>query len=125
MLFKYYYLLTPIFFILDMYFGDNLRVELPWEVDYYAYIYMGVCFFLGGFLLKEELHLNIFAIVESSLNMLFLALSVFVPVVYRAADVENNNFDFGVPEIIQFGVVSAVLLYGFYNNPFIKRKSQA
>jgi len=119
-----YYLATPVFILAELVAGMSLRVAIPWGGDYLIYLYMAVCFVLGGLVLKKQMHLNVFALLESSVNLFLLLLSVYLPVVALANNPqEAEAFKFGVVEIIHFGIVGSTLLYVFYNNPLFKENA--
>lgn len=122
--FSKYYLATPLFAALELYSGNSLRVRIPWEGEQYVYIYLAACFAIGGFFLRKPPHLNLFAIFESSINLMLLVLSVYVPIVMAGSDIENGvRAGPRAVDLIQFVLVGAVLLYGFYSNPLIARNA--
>lgn len=119
-----YYLLTPIFLLVELIWGMNLRVNLPWSGDYLIYLYMGICFVFGGFFLKKQAHLNIFALIESSVNIFMLFKSVYLPVFTMANNLDKaEGLKVGTDNIVHVIIVGFILLYAFYNNPLIKKKS--
>jgi hypothetical protein len=117
-----YYLATPVFILVELFVGMNFRVSIPWDGDYLIYLYLAICFILGGFILKKPNFLNLFALFESSVNLFLLLLSVYLPVFAMANRPEEAGaFKFGMVEVIHFAIVGAVLLYAFYSNPIIKK----
>ncbi len=123
-IFSKYYLATPVFGGLYFVTEVNLRISLPWDGNHLTYIYMAVCFVLGGLLIKKPLLLRVFTIFECSVNLLFLALSVYIPIVTVASDLENSEpIGLSIIGVIQFCLVACILLYGFYGNLHIKKNT--
>lgn len=122
---KVYYLLTPVFAVLDYGFGIDIRLVVPGGSMIIEMIYYLVCFASPFFIFQSGLVAIIFSLAESTLNILLLILSVFIPVIMMSQNFEANaanNFIFGVTEVLHFMLVGAVLLYGFYGNPLLTRK---
>ena len=116
-----YYLATPAFMLVEWLAGLNLRVSIPWGGDLLTYLYMAACFVLGGFILKKPSYLNLFALIESSVNLFLLVLSVYLPIIaVTGGPGEAGTFTFGIAELIHFVIVGSILLYVFYSNPLMK-----
>ena len=119
-----YYLATPIFMLVELLIAPNVRVTIPWGESYFVYIYMGLCFGVGGFVLKKQTHINVFALFESSVNIFLLVLSIYLPIISIADNPESEvTFKFGVIEIVHFAIVAFTLLYVFYGNPLIRKNA--
>ena len=119
-----YYLATPVFMLVEWLAGMDLRVSIPWGGELLTYLYMAVCFVLGGFILKNPGYLNLFALFESSVNLFLLVLSVYLPIIaVTGSPGEAGAFNFGIVELIHFVIVGSVLLYVFYSNPLMKKKA--
>ena len=117
-----YYLATPLFLVIDLLLDQNYRVAIPWGADSLAYIYMILCFIVGGLILKNSSLLNVFTLIESSLNIFLLILSVYLSIFALAGRPEQSGaFRFGTQELIHFAVVGSMFLYSFYSNKLIKK----
>jgi hypothetical protein len=118
-----YYLATPLFFLLDYYVHIRLRVALPGAPAYYYYLYYLLCFVAGFVLFKHALLGALFSLLESSINLLLLLLTVFVPVVkLKQWQEQAITYHFGVVELLHFMLVGAILLIGFYHNPLLRKR---
>ena len=122
---KVYYLLTPVFAVLDYGFGIDIRLVMPGDSFTLEIIYYLVCFASPFFIFQSGLVAIIFSLAESTLNILLLILSVFIPVIMLSQNIDTkdaNDFIFGMTDVLHFMLVGAVLLYGFYGNPLLARK---
>lgn len=118
-----YYLFTPIFLLVAIFADENIRVIIPSGEDYLLYLYMAGCFVIGGIFLKKSVHINLFALIESSVNLVLLFKSTYLPVFLMATNPEQAVAPkFEMTDIIHFVMVGVVLLYAFYTNPIIKNK---
>ncbi len=120
---RIYYLATPLFLILHYYFDLNLRVSIPgmpggWILGYYF-----VCF-AGGFVaFKSNVTGALFSLVESSVNILLLMLSILLPIYTIGSNpAEGIDFSFGTAELFHFLIVGSILLRSFYMNPLLTRQ---
>ncbi len=86
------------------------------------YLYYIVCFLAGFIAFNNVITGAVFSLIESSINILLLLLSVMMPVVDLAQHpMENIRMSFGVPEIIHFLIAGSILLLSFYSNPLISK----
>ena len=116
-----YYLLTPVFVLIEFLVNANLRITIP--MGGYYFLYMGVCFAIGGFFIKSPIVLNFFALVESTVNLILLFKSVYLPIFFLSKLPESTDtHNFEMTDVIHFIMVGVVLLYAFYTNPLIKKK---
>ena len=119
---RFYYLVTPLFLIVDLVFGFDLRVSLPSDQPEYKLIYYAICFAAGFTAFGSEIAAASFSLVESVVNLLLLILTVYWPIVTIGESVETGNvgrFGFGLVELMHFLIVGSVLLISFYSNPLI------
>ena len=119
---RFYYLATPVFFILHQYFGINLRVSIPTGQDAWLYLYYIICFAASFIVFKSVIAGALFTIIESSVNILLLILSVWLPIINMGTGNMEQGMQFGVQEIIHFLIVGTILLVGFYSNPLLTKK---
>ncbi len=116
-----YYLATPLFVLVEFVAGSDIRISIPWGGSYF--LYLGICFAVGIIFLKNSVVTNIFALVESSVNLILLFKSIYLPVFLMAGSPEQASaVNFEKNDIIHFIMVGIVLLYAFYTNPLIKKK---
>lgn len=105
--------------------GASLRVSIPWGEDYWLYLYMAVCFVVGGLVLSKQQQLHLFALIECSFNLFLLISSVYLPIFSMANRLDQTGgFNIEKSDLIHLVLVGAVLLYTFYHNPIIKKKKQ-
>lgn len=121
-LIRLYYFITPLFFAVDLLFGVNLRISIPVaESESFYYLYITACFVLGSFVFKSPLSSAWFGLAESSVNILFLMLSVMLPIFRLAGDLDAANlFSFGIQELLHFLIAGSVLILSFHLNPLIR-----
>lgn len=124
-LIRFYYFITPLFFVVDLIFDVKLRVSIPVaESETFYYLYIAACFVLGTFVFKSLLLSSLFGLVESSVNILLLILSVMLPIFNLAGNFDTmNSFSFGVEEILHFLIAGSILLLSFHLNPLMHRKT--
>lgn len=117
-----YYLATPVFFLLHYAFDINLRIVIPGAPDGWLYAYYLFCFVAGFIAFKSALTGALFSLVECTVNISLLLLSVLLPI-YALGDgtAGIGNVAFGVPELVHFFIAGSILLYSFYRNPLVAR----
>ena len=86
----YFYLATPLFFLMDSLFGWNIRISSldahpAWKVSYYLFL-LGIGFVMFKWPRIEP----ILGIIEGGVNMLLLTLSVLLPY-YAAIDAISSG----------------------------------
>lgn len=121
---KYYYLLTPVFFAIELMFDINIRITIPGESTAFRYIYYGVCFLCAFFVFSNPVTANFFSLAECVLNIFLLMLSIMYPVTSLAAGAETGNmtgYHFALSDLIHFLLAGSILLYAFYSNPIIRQ----
>ncbi len=116
---RIYYLATPVFFILYYYFDINLRVSIPGAGVYWFYLYYLSCFIASFVVFKNITIGSLFSLVESSINIFLLILSIYLPVINIGQNVENVNPGIGFSELIHFIIAGFILIQSFYLNPII------
>jgi cytochrome c biogenesis factor len=117
-----YYLATPLFMLAEFVAGASLRVSIPWGGDYLLYLYMAVCYVIGGLILTKKQQLNLFALIECSVNLFLLTLGFYLHIFIMARN-QGDGFNFDITDLIHLIIVGTVLLYTFYGNPIIKKKN--
>ena len=115
-----YYLATPVFFLLHFGFDINLRISIPGVADAWLYAYYALCFLAGFVAFNSAVTGALFSLLESSVNILLLLLSVLMPI-YTIGHASENVVAtaFGVPELLHFLIAGSILLISFYRNPLV------
>lgn len=116
---RIYYLLTPLFVLLDYTTGANIRLQTPWESGLFDAAYYLVCFAAAFFAFGSSAVAAFFALIECSVNILLLLLSVLLPIAGASEKVLNGEaveFEFGPLQIAHFIVVGGMLLWVFHSN---------
>lgn len=119
----YYLSGTPLFVLLDLMFGANIRVAALEPYPVLKYGYYLVC--LGcGVLTRAVPHLSAaVALIESSLNVLLLILGAFVPY-FRLIEqvVANGTVETAAMTpalVMNFAISAAIWIISFYRNPLL------
>ena len=86
----WFYLITPVFFLLDSLFGWNIRISSldnypGWKMLYYLFL---LC--IGLLMWKWQILEPILGLIEGGVNMLLLTLSVLLPY-YAAIDAISSG----------------------------------
>lgn len=121
----YYYLGTPAFFLVDYFSDVNIRVNLPASYAFWEYVYFGVCFLFGFVSYNRQTLSSVFALIESSVNILLLVLSVMVPlwaIPLAVVDEQPYENPFTPAFLVNFVLSGAILLVSFYGNPLFSRR---
>jgi hypothetical protein len=111
-----YYLVTPLFFLLDSLFGYSFRISgLPQPG--YRYAWYGFCLLCALGCYAAARFSALIAIVESSVNLLILLASVLLPIVYLGDLGEESVPVIGLngDNILNFLLTGGILLSVFYS----------
>lgn len=81
---EFYYLVTPVFFALDYFWGANVRASAFTDPNT-RYAYYAVLFGLGGLVHWKPKLAPIVGIAESSANVFLLVLAIMLPI-WNATD---------------------------------------
>jgi hypothetical protein len=86
-------------------------------------VYYLACFGAGFVAFRNVVSGAVFSLVESSINIFLLILSVMLPVFTLGdREVADVRAGFGAAELLHFLIVGSVLLHSFYLNPLITGK---
>jgi len=109
-----YYLLTPLFIVLDTLFGLNVRVSglAPPEL---RYLYYGLCLLCALGCYWQSRYSALIAMAESSINLLVLLASVMVPIVRLADLAGDTTASAGISgyNVVNFLLTGGILLTVF------------
>jgi len=111
-----YYLLTPLFIVLDALFGLNVRVSGLASPEL-RYLYYGLCLLCALACYWQSRYSVLIAIAESSVNLLILLAGVMIPIVHLgdlAGDAAANAGISGY-NVINFLLSGGILLSVFYS----------
>jgi len=103
----WFYLATPVFFLLDILFQWDVRVSflddnIGWKTLYYIF-----CFGIGYMMWKIPSLEYVFGIIEGGVNMLLLTLSVMLPY-YAAIDAISSGSEVSNP-LNTFSVINYII----------------
>jgi hypothetical protein len=89
-LLKWFYLASPVFFLIDIGLGWDIRISFldhspTWKAAYYLF-----CFSIGIMMWRWSMLEPILGIIEGGVNMLLLTLSVLLPY-YQAIDAISSG----------------------------------
>lgn len=105
---RFYYYLTPLFYLFYWYTGHPVRVSNVFGdgVTHLYYIFCLACAALCFFVPRST---NLVALIESSVNFLLLL----TPVLLASILVIDNpaGFRFGLPQVVNFLLVGSILIY--------------
>ena len=112
---KFYYFLTPVFFILDSVWEQTFRVA-GLENQTYRYTYYGLCLICALICALNQYLSVIVSLLESGINMLILIMSVMLPVFTAGQNVERDIISIGLngQKLINFILIGSLICYSFY-----------
>ena len=120
---QFYYLLTPVYFLLDYGVWFNIRTagldhDPVWKYGYYAF-----CFANGGAMVVWPKISSVSSLIECSVNFTMLVMGIMLPI-FRMSDeiILNGTISNPVtaPQVINFLSTGSMLLISFYKNPLIR-----
>ena len=116
-----YYFLTPAFILLDYAFGVNLRLA-PVVPPHLKILYYAVCLGMAAWMLWKPAWAHLAALMECSLNILLLILSLFGPFYQFLNTVGEPGTE--APPLtpgmgIDFILAGIVWTVAFYANPLL------
>ncbi len=111
-----YYLLTPLFIVLDALYGINVRVSGLASPEL-RYLYYGFCLLCALACYWQSRYSALIAVAESSVNLLILLAGVMIPVV-RLGDLAGDTaVSAGISgyNVVNFLLSGGILLAVFYS----------
>jgi len=119
-----YYLATPLFLVVDFLLGFNVRVSFLAAAPGLRIFYYAVCFGCGLLSLgRFRRFLPLAGLVECTLNIVLLVLSIMIPVISLPARVfagEAICLPFTTTFFVNFLISTVFFLYAFYGNPIVR-----
>jgi hypothetical protein len=92
---RWYFYITPLFILLDYFWGVNVRVSALDSVPLYKNLYYGFCILCGICMYIVPRYSAVVALFESSINFMMVVLGIFVPYVQTILymdDILNADF---------------------------------
>lgn len=118
-----YYYITPLFILLDYLFGINIRVTVLDSMPQYKFMYYGFCIVCGIGMYVLPRCTPIVALFESTLNILLVVLTVFLPYINMVSQFDNIlDADwqpmnvFTTPHIINLILAGTIATFAFYGS---------
>lgn len=118
-----YYYMTPLFIALDYFGGINIRVTVLDSTPHYKYLYYGFCIFCGIGMFVLPRCTPIVALFESTLNILLVVLTVYLPYLKMVRQFDNildANWQpmnvFTIPHIINLILAGTIATFAFYGS---------
>ncbi|MBN1806987.1 MAG: hypothetical protein JW837_17195 [Sedimentisphaerales bacterium] len=78
---RWYFYITPLFMVLDYFWGYNFRISALDTEPAYKYLYYGFCILCGVLMYIFPTYSAIAALFESSINAMLLILNIYLPYV--------------------------------------------
>ena len=124
---QFYYLSTPVFAIMDIAWGINIRIPFLDYFPFLKYAYYTVAFACGIYTYKHPQRADIIGLLESSTNIGILVIG-FMLTYYNLAFtmLEDTTFDnpFTVRAIINFSLSGFIFLISYYRNSWFLSRRQ-
>ena len=128
-LLKFYYILTPLFLVMERVWGINIRVPLILSSAKLRYAYYGVCFACGLLCYFKEILTPIVTIVESTINIALLCSGFFLTALTMSMEIGEGQIN-NVPEalslkgVLGFVLALAVWAFAFKRSEWILLKGK-
>jgi len=115
----YYLIGTPVFLVLDLFFGISVRAAFldGWPAARYGYY--GVCFACGLAAWRMPARARVIAITESSANMILLIFSVmlgYYAAVDQVAAGEAPGDLFGPERAANLAIAAGTLIFAYFRS---------
>lgn len=108
-LLKFYYVLTPLFLIMELIWGVRVRVPFILASAELRYGYYGMCFLFGVLCYFRRKLTPVVAIFESTINIALLCSGFYLTVLNSGIDFATSEID-EAPEVVTYkGVMGFVL----------------
>ena len=95
---RLYFYITPVFIVLDYFWGLNVRVAALDSMPMYKNLYYGFCVLCGVCMLIIPRYSAIVALFESIINFMMLVLSIYLPYIRTVTSLDVLSDDFKVLE---------------------------
>ncbi len=124
-LFQFYYLATPIFVLVDIIYGTNIRVAALEQYPVLKYLYYILCMGCAVATRAIPRLSAVVALIESSVNILLLILGVFIPYYQLIQQLMSNqtvveNKVITTEIMTNFMISGTIWVISFFRNPLIR-----
>jgi hypothetical protein len=117
---KLYYAVTPVFILLDYFWGINIRVAILDSEPLYKGFYYGFCILCGVAVYFIPRYSSVVAVFESAIILVMTALGPFIlyaRAISQMDDVLNTDLEaiglVGPEHVVNFVLVGVIALYTF------------
>ena len=108
-LLRFYYILTPLFLIMELIWGVKVRVPLIMENAELRYAYYGVCFAFGVICYFRNKLTPMLAMAESAINIALMCSGFYLAIIGPGYEYAAGNIE-KMPEVITYkGILGFVL----------------
>ena len=115
---KLYYIITPLFILLDYFWGINIRVAILDSEPLYKGLYYGFCILCGVVIFVIPQSSRVVTLLESSIIFVMTVVGLFIPyarVISQMDDILNSDIlTAGIiepPHIVNLALAGAVSLF--------------
>ena len=115
----YYLAATPVFFLLDKFWGISVRAAFLDGLPAARYAYYGVCFGCGIWALKAPAKARLIGIAESSANIICLIFSVmltYYDTVDKVANGDLTGSPFGPQYALNLVFAASTLAFSYFRS---------
>jgi hypothetical protein len=117
---RFYYYITPLFILLDYFFGINVRAAVLDTMPLYKNIYYGICIMCGVGVFVFPRLTPVVTLFDSTASILAIVLTVYLPYIHfitQTDDVLNADMPtvvgINAPCIINLVLVGTMAIIGF------------
>jgi len=118
---RWYFYITPLFILLDYFWGVNVRVSALDSVPLYKNLYYGFCILCGICMYIIPRYSAVVALFESSINFMMIVLGIFLPYVQNilyvddilSADFKAMEESINIQPIVNLLIVGSCVILTF------------
>ena len=128
-LLRFYYILTPLFLIMELIWGVKVRVPFIMENAELRYAYYGMCFAFGVICYFRHKLTPMLAMAESAINIALVCCGFYLAIVSQGYEYAIGNID-EMPEaltykgILGFVLAMTVWIIAFYRCEWIMNRGK-
>jgi hypothetical protein len=118
---RFYYYVTPLFILLDYFFGINVRAAILDTMPLYKNLYYGFCIMCGVGVFVFPRLTPVVTLFDSTASILAIVLTVYLPYIHfitQTDDVLNADMPMvvgiSIPCTINLVLVGVMAIIGFY-----------
>ena len=117
-----YYLATPLFIVLDAFFGISLRIPILDNAPVLKYIYYAMIFCFGILIRRRPDTAKVISLVECSVCVALNCIGFLVPLYWHdwsLEAIENAANYYNWKSVLNFAMTGGMLVYWFYSAQFV------